>query len=584
MKLVNYFVNLRLYQKENNLPDSFHITIHELGEILCCSERNIKLLLKRMSGENWLKWQPGRGRGHKSALTFTKDIRMSLVEVFQIMLEKEELTEAIELLKENLPEEIKEEMHHLLNSHFGYQDKESGTTRDVLKIPMTRKLSTLDPAFVSVSSESHFARQIYDTLLQYDEVEKRFQPHLAHSYDVAEDGKVITFYLRKGIMFHNSKPMTAKDVLYTFQRLTNQEINSPCQWQTALVLEVKCLDSYTIQFFLKRRTRMFLHFISSISMAIVPDDGTKWIGTGPFSVGTFTDDVLILETFLDYFKERAWLDQIEIWRIPANSKVDLHYELPEGKDNTRDGAVDFLQVGSNYITFNLNKKSIVHDWEFRNAVYHLFDIEKMIRELGKDRLLAATSLFPEKSLKHPPAQKSLQQAFASLESSGYRGETIKISFFDMKFSHEDASWLQERAEKIGLKLELHPFPLNDYYKEHVTADSDMIIMGEMFENNVVLAFINFFKHKASFVNRFLAGEEEAYVQQLVDCLMDEEDERIQYEIMDEIEQYLYEKRLLLNSYHIYRKKSFPLSLKNVSMNSFGWADFRKLWVKPDLKR
>jgi MarR-like DNA-binding transcriptional regulator SgrR of sgrS sRNA len=583
MKLLDYYVSLRLYQKENDYTESMKITVQELADVLCCTERNVKILLKRMTAENWLTWKPGRGRGNMSTLTFHKDMRTCLLDIFHQMLQKEDIAGAIHLLKENLPEDIKDELHHMLNTHFGYQDKGPETVKDVLKIPMTRKLSTLDPAFVSVSSESHFARQIFDTLLQYDEKEKVFTAHLAHDYEISADGRTFTFYLRKGILFHNGKHMTSKDVLYTFQRLKDQSANSPCQWQTALVLDIKCIGPYTIQFKLKRKTRMFLHFVSSISMAVQPDDETKMVGTGPFSVSDFRDDVLVLEANTHYFKERAWLDRIEIWQIPEHSKVALHYELPEIENEQIGEAVDHLQVGSNYITFNLTKHSIVQNWHFRNAIYHLFDINLMIKELMKEKLLAATSLFPEKSLQNPPAEKTLKQARESLQASGYDGESLKVSFFDMKYSNEDALWLKKRAESIGLNLILHPFPLTDYYKEEVTADSDMIIMGEMFENNIVLAFINFFKHKASFVNRFLAGQEGEHVQRIVDHLMDEEDEQKQQGYMDEIEHYLHEKRLVLNSYHTYRKKNFPSSLKNVSMNTFGWADFRKIWIKPIVK-
>lgn len=584
MKLLDYYVSLRLHQKENDFTDTMKITVQELADVLCCTERNIKILLKRMAAENWVTWEPGRGRGNTSTLTFHKDMRAGLLEIFHQMLQKEDVNAAINLLKENLPEDIKEELHHTLNTYFGYQEKGPERTKDVLKIPMTRKLSTLDPAFVSVSSESHFARQIYDTLLQYDEKEKVFIAHLAHDYDVSADGRTITFYLRKGVMFHNGKHMTSKDVLYTFQRLKDQNANSPCQWQTALVLDVRCIGLYTIQFCLKRKTRMFLHFMSSISMAVQPEDEAELVGTGPFSVTDFRDDVLILEANTHYFKERAWLDRIEIWQIPQNTKVDLHYELLEESGNEQIGeAVDLLQMGSNYITFNLNKDSIVHNWHFRNAIYHLFDIHLMIKELKKDKMLAATSLFPEKSLENPPSEKTLKQAEESLRASGYNGEILKVSFFDMKYSNEDAMWLKKRAKSIGLNLMLHPFPLTEYYKEEVTANSDMIIMGEMFENNIVLAFINFFKHKASFVNRFLAGQEEEHIQRIVDLLMDEEDEDKQKGYMDEIEHYLHERRLVLNSYHTYRKKNFPASLKNVSMNTFGWADFRKIWIKPAIE-
>lgn len=106
MKLLEYYVSLRVYQKENEYMDSMRVTVQDLANVLCCTERNVKILLKRMAEENWLTWEPGRGRGNISTLTFHKDMRTGLTEIFNQMLQNDDLTGAINLLKENLPEDI----------------------------------------------------------------------------------------------------------------------------------------------------------------------------------------------------------------------------------------------------------------------------------------------------------------------------------------------------------------------------------------------------------------------------------------------------------------------------------------------
>ena len=51
-------------------------------------------------------------------------------------------------------------------------------------------------------------------------------PGLAERWDISDDGLVYTFYLRKGVKFHNGEEFKADDVLYTFERMLKPETNA----------------------------------------------------------------------------------------------------------------------------------------------------------------------------------------------------------------------------------------------------------------------------------------------------------------------------------------------------------------------
>ena len=57
----------------------------------------------------------------------------------------------------------------------------------------------------------------YSSLVEYNNETQQVEPALAKSWEVAPDGLTWTFHLRKGAAFSDGHPMTAQDVLFSFQ-------------------------------------------------------------------------------------------------------------------------------------------------------------------------------------------------------------------------------------------------------------------------------------------------------------------------------------------------------------------------------
>jgi peptide/nickel transport system substrate-binding protein len=93
--------------------------------------------------------------------------------------------------------------------------------QDVLVIGMAiSDIISLDPAKAFEFSGVGLDAQIYDRLLDFP-AGKFDKPEfsLAKSYEVSADGKTWTFKLREGVKFHSGNPLTAEDVVYSFQRV-----------------------------------------------------------------------------------------------------------------------------------------------------------------------------------------------------------------------------------------------------------------------------------------------------------------------------------------------------------------------------
>ena len=93
---------------------------------------------------------------------------------------------------------------------------------------------------------------MFDNLIRRDPRDsgKTIIPDLAHSWEIAKDGKTYTFHLRKGVQFHDGAELTSEDVKATFDRITKppQGVSIPRSILFKAVSEITAPDKYTVEF------------------------------------------------------------------------------------------------------------------------------------------------------------------------------------------------------------------------------------------------------------------------------------------------------------------------------------------------
>jgi peptide/nickel transport system substrate-binding protein len=96
--------------------------------------------------------------------------------------------------------------------------------------------------------------------------EGEYQPDLASSYTVSDDGRTYTFVLRPDATFHDGKPVTADDVVFTVQKIQNPALKSPLRanWDG---VDVAATDPHTVRFTLKSA---YAPFIKNLTLGILP--------------------------------------------------------------------------------------------------------------------------------------------------------------------------------------------------------------------------------------------------------------------------------------------------------------------------
>lgn len=173
--------------------------------------------------------------------------------------------------------------------------------RGTLELAVDSSPAGLDPHIITAFSSTAILGQIYDGLLEVN-ADLQLEPALATGYSVSPDGLTYTFTLRQGVTFHNGRPFTADDVVYSYQRLIDTATGSPMASRFAQVETAVALDAYTVQFTLKGPFAPFLYnsvFLTVVPREVVEEHGNLQqvaVGTGPFMLTEIVPDTYTLLT------------------------------------------------------------------------------------------------------------------------------------------------------------------------------------------------------------------------------------------------------------------------------------------------
>jgi len=98
---------------------------------------------------------------------------------------------------------------------------------DKVRIHIGAEPATLNLMTASDAYASQVNYYIFDNLIERDKETLEIKPKLATHWTISPDKKTYTFYLRKDVTWHDGKPFTADDVIYSFNLLKDPELKAP---------------------------------------------------------------------------------------------------------------------------------------------------------------------------------------------------------------------------------------------------------------------------------------------------------------------------------------------------------------------
>ncbi len=147
-------------------------------------------------------------------------------------------------------------------------------------------------------------------------------PWLAERWHTS-DNRNYTFFLRRGVRFHNGRELKSSDVKFDFERAMNPETKHPYPGFYAAIGDIIVKDDHTITFSLKRNDANFLWNLARQGSVIYPPEAVETlksapIGTGPFKFGEWVrgDRITLVRNADYYVKGLPKLDRVVFRFIP----------------------------------------------------------------------------------------------------------------------------------------------------------------------------------------------------------------------------------------------------------------------------
>lgn len=380
-------------------------------------------------------------------------------------------------------------------SSDGESEANSSDAKKELQVAYNAQPPTLDPLITTAVATRDVMRNVYETLLTLNE-NFEITPLLAESYEQSEDGKTITFKLRKDIKFHNGDVMTADDVVASMTRWVETTSLGKTSFKDSTFSKV---DEETVTLEMPEAQFTALHMLADPGQAAViapkstiesatAEGLTEFIGTGPYKLIEWKADQYV---HLTKFEEYQSVDQ------PASGLAgkkeafidDIYFQFVTDASTRLAGIQSGEYDIANAISFD-NAEQLATNNDVKNSVDHngfngvVFNkksgfFENVVARqavnaaLNEEAILTAAFTSPEfyelehglmikdqkewysEAGKEKYNQNDPEKAKELLKEAGYNGDEIVIlSTRDYEDHYNAAVVVQQQLESIGMKVKL----------------------------------------------------------------------------------------------------------------------------------
>ncbi len=361
----------------------------------------------------------------------------------------------------------------------------------------------LDPHLTSAYASFQVLENVYDTLVQPGD-DLTMEPALAESWDISDDQLTWTFHLRDGVTFHNGRPLTADDVVYSYNRIMDPDVGANNAYRFGSVDSVTAVDDSTVEIHLTRPTPNLLVNIGGFKgMAIIPkeivDDGsidTHPVGTGPFRfVSSSPDQGIILEKNPDYWGDGPFLDGIQFRQIPDETTklTDLQTGAVDWIDSVPPQQLDSLandnsvMVGRtpsgtyHYFALNENRKPF-DDVRVRRAIAMAINRADIAEAAQFGAATPNETAIPENSFwyhEYAPFQPGdTQGAQALLDDAGVSDLNIDMLVTsDYPETVTQAEVIASELQPLGITVQIDDVDFNTWLDREGSGDFDAFMLS-----------------------------------------------------------------------------------------------------------
>jgi peptide/nickel transport system substrate-binding protein len=353
--------------------------------------------------------------------------------------------------------------------------------------------TNLDPRVGLDAQSERIDRLLFDNLLSRDE-HLNVKPGLAEHWEVP-DPRTYIFHLHHDVNFSNGRPLTSRDVKWSFDSLLQHKIRSTKSGAYALVDQIDAPDDYTVVFHLKQPWAGLLwNLAGGEGMGIVPygsldEISRKPVGSGPFRfVSAEQDKEVRIERSDKYWGNAAKLDRVRFIVVPDTTTralelrkhgadIEINALFPDMVLTLqRQPELRVLRGPGTvlaYMAFNL-RDPILKDVRVRQAIAYAIDRTPLVHYLLRDFARPADSVLPPESWAYDgnvqKYARDPEKARQLLDVAGYPAVNGIRFHLTMKTSTEESSRsmaavFQQQLREVGVVLDIRSFEFATFFSD-----------------------------------------------------------------------------------------------------------------------
>ena len=368
------------------------------------------------------------------------------------------------------------------------------------------------------SADRDVDRLIYSSLVRFDD-RGLAQGDLAEAWASSKDGKVYSFALRPNALWHDGKPVTADDVIFTIDLMRNDQIPLPADlrefWKQ---VNVSALNPQTVRFDLPEAFAPFLDYLSfgilprHVYEGIAPQDianapqNLNPVGSGPFMfdhllVENGKIQGVVLKTNPKYYSKPSFIEQVVLRYYPdANAALEAYRKgdvmgisqatpdiLPQVLSEQQLNAYTARLPRLVYVYLNLqnDRLTFFQQANIRRALLLGINRQRIIdRLLGGQAIPADGPIWPDSwayypGIEHVPYDP--QAADELIKKAGFTypadGSSVRVKdgvalefdlvFPDTPIFQQVAQMIQSDWAKVGVRANLKPVTNEQLVKDYL---------------------------------------------------------------------------------------------------------------------
>ncbi len=364
-----------------------------------------------------------------------------------------------------------------------------------------------DPATTGSAGD----KRLYSGLVSFDP-RLNLTPDLAETWEISPDGTVYTFHLRKNAKFHDGRPVTAQDVLYSWTRAANPDLQSPtvltylgdivgisevANGQAEAVSGLKVIDDQTLQVTIDAPKPYFLMKLTYPTAFVVDrenvESSSDWYrtpnATGPYKLKEWrSGEVMIYEANSDFYLGKPSIPYVVVTlysgdsvRLYETGEVDItglytYYvdRFTDPSEPLHNELLTGVNLCTSYVVFDVTQPPF-DDLNVRKAFSLAFNRTQYIDVVLRGRALPAQGIFPPglpgfniglKGLSYDP--DAARKLLAESKYGGAQG-LPPITFTDAGFGSyigaDVSAMAQMWKQTLGVTITVENIEPNFYYDQ-----------------------------------------------------------------------------------------------------------------------